>query len=204
MRVLVLAVCFLLLNEIDCWARRRRLPEEGRKKRDESAVVELEREERDVVSVSLEQCEEDVFACGFTIKCHCCSSPSFNSCGATGLIGSPAIKLLRKRRRSASDNETDKDEAGCSLRAVEYNGQALCLPGNVASMMAIVQQSTSGDCYPVYPLNCQEMLQDNIIYFQYFYVPATVVETTLEALELAGHHCKISEHESQGGVKCAI
>jgi len=34
------------------------------------------------------------------------------------------------------------DEAGCSLRAVEYNGQALCLPGNVASMMAIVQQSS--------------------------------------------------------------
>jgi len=202
MRVLAIAACFLLINGIDCWARRRRLPDN--KKRDVSSVELSERSvevNRVVSHVSLEDCVENVPACGFTIKCSCCSAPSFLSCGATGLIGSPAIRLLQRRRRS---DDLDRDEAGCQLRSVVYNDQEICLPGNVASMMAVVHQSTDGDCYPVYPLNCDSVLNDSIVYWQYFYVPAAQVQNTLTALSQADHRCYETEHDGQGGVKCAI
>lgn len=99
------------------------------------------------------------------------------------------------------------DEAGCQLRRVVYNGESLCLPGNVASMMAIVNQITSGDCYPVYPLNCQHSLDDSAVYYQFFYVPAHHIETALIALTEGGHKCFHNEGENssvQGSIRCAI
>ena len=33
------------------------------------------------------------------------------------------------------------DEGGCHLRSVLYNGESLCLPGNLVEMLTIVQKT---------------------------------------------------------------
>jgi len=202
MRVLAVVACFLLfLGLSDCWARRRRLRSGKKEKR------EVSRENRAVavengVRVSLEPCEEDIQACGFTVQCSCCSRPSFYGCGATGLIGAPSIQLLQMVKRDTGTY--DGDEAGCHLRSVLYNGEHLCVPGNIASMLFIAHQTSEGDCYPVFPLNCKGDLDDETVYYQYLYVPKNQVKRTLSALRAAGHFCEISEEETQGGIKCVI
>lgn len=203
MRVLAVAACFLLfLGLADCWARRRRLrAKEAKTKRDVSREHEAALIEREV-TVSLESCEGDIQACGFTVQCTCCSKPSFLGCGATGLIGAPSLKLLKTAKREAGTY--DRDEAGCHLRSVVYNKQNLCIPGNIASMLVIANQSSEGDCYPVFPLNCQSNLFEDTVYYQFIYVPKAAIERTLTALNAAGHYCQISEHETQGGIKCVI
>ncbi|KAL5268100.1 hypothetical protein ACHWQZ_G002079 [Mnemiopsis leidyi] len=199
MRVLAVVACFILFLDLsDCWARRRRL-QSGKKKREVSRVNGAGE-----VKVSLEQCEADIQACGFTVQCSCCNKPSFLGCGATGLIGSPSIQLLRTEKRDISD--IGRDEAGCHLRSVLYDEKKICIPGNVASMFVIADQSSAGDCYPVFPLNCKNGLAESTVYYQYIYVPrdAVQVQRTLSALLAAGHFCQISEDETQGGIKCAI
>jgi len=210
MRLLAVAACLLVVVKLsDCWARRRR--ERSAKKRDvsavsrktlEPAVNEVEVDENGV-KVLLEPCEADVLACGFTVQCACCNKASFLGCGATGLIGSPSIKLIQTKKRSAN-GDYYRDEAGCHLRSVLYNGESLCIPGNVASMLFIAQQSSDGDCYPVYPLNCQAQLDDDEIYYQYIYIPSQSLQNTLTALRAAGHYCVVSEENHQGGIKCVI
>lgn len=188
----------VFMKGADCWARRRRLRSKRRNERD----VSLGLVGRSVLRVNMETCVEDVQACGFTIACSCCSNPSFKSCGGADLIGSPDISLLKRKKRSA-DQGPDLDEAGCHLRTVKYNGDSICIPGNVASMFAVIHQTSGGQCYPLYPLNCASSLQDDVIYYQHVYVALDKVTDTLDALAKAGHLCLKSSLD-EGGIKCVI
>ena len=40
------------------------------------------------------------------------------------------------------------DEAGCHLRSVLYNGEHLCVPGNIASMLFIAHQTSKQSFNP--------------------------------------------------------
>ena len=52
--------------------------------------------------------------------------------------------------------------------------------------------SGEGDCYPVFPLNCQSNLFEDTVYYQFIYVPKAAIERTLTALNAAGHYCQVS------------
>jgi len=196
MRVFLAVLIILFIEPSQSWARRRRTD----KKR--SLAV------RSLNSIVKETCNTEVNACGFTIQCTCCSDPSFKSCAGTNLIGSPLLTSLVKRdaeEKRAAPDAAEADEAGCHLRSVVYNGQELCIPGNVAAMISIVSTSTDNECYPVYPMGCLNALSDDTPYYQHFYIGVNAVET-LASLKAHGHKCKNQDTKGAdaGEIQCLI
>eukprot|EP00116_Pleurobrachia_bachei_P013006 sb/3473268/ len=101
--IIYLVLAALLLSYCDAWARRRRLPDANRK-REVSTFTRRSVSDESPVTVQLQECTGEVDGCGFTIECECCSSPSFQGCGDTGLIGAPSLKLLKRRSTLLMDD----------------------------------------------------------------------------------------------------
>lgn len=196
MRVLLAVLIILFVEPSQGWARRRR----SDKKRSLEA--------RSVNSIVKDTCNTEVNACGFTIKCTCCKDPSFKSCAGTNLIGSPLLTVVKREaeEKRQAEERVEADEAGCHLRSVVYNGQELCIPGNVAAMISIVSTATNNECYPVYPMGCLNPLKDETRYYQHFYIGENARET-LDSLAAHGHKCQIQndvEGADAGEIECLI
>ena len=75
----------LLLCSAEGWARRRRLKStEEVVERSSDAIqkrlTQVIEDPKELIVNELENCVENVLACGFLLKCQCCNEPNFYSC----------------------------------------------------------------------------------------------------------------------------
>ena len=196
-RLLWIAGILLTLSEVSGWARRRR---DAATKR--SAKTEMMwRSRRSEINLNNKP------ACTFTILDKCCIQPSFNNCAGTDVIGqSPLEDISSDIAEGDSGTQPSVgdplfDEAGCRLRSVLHNGRELCIPGNMAYMLTIMDQATISQCYPAFPERCTGELVDQDPYYLHVYMPESKVESAEAMLTREGHLCHAESKES---VRCLL
>jgi len=192
---LILLVLFLF-DPSAGWARRRRLRNGKSEKREVSLdsntitmndIIVKEREE--VVG-----CKEVEDACGYTVKCKCCSdSALFKGCDTMKLI---SFSKNVDTSSQALTEDAEQDEAGCHLRSVTSNGKDLCIPGNVAAMLVIISNASGNVCQTISAGECTSEVDPDHKYYTRFNVTGNV-QDMLETLEKYGHHCKNGETSGQ-------